>query len=134
MDSLPILLNEDQAVFFKFWHEGNLCEGLRWQQELFGCLQVFPFGAREKAYELGCLLAEQNVQVVITSGRDRGYSVWGNLKASGPLTFCSFSPGSANAGKTARPAPQRNASAKKSAPTFRKLKMAVSPAERLVLH
>lgn len=93
----PVVLCENFVSPFKFWLEDTLHEGILYQDELFGCLDVFSDRQRTQVYELSNTLSQQGIQVVITHKRDRStwksgsgrYKLWINLRQKNLLSSLS---------------------------------------------
>jgi hypothetical protein len=79
MEVLPLVINEQQGVIFKFWFENQLNDGLRLRNGLFRRVQMFDVAQRDQAYALAYALGQQGVQTIITRSSTR-YTVWLDLK------------------------------------------------------
>lgn len=78
---LPRVIDEDQIFIFKFWFNGNIRQGMYFQNELYCKLQTFDIQQRSHVYQLGCKLTKKNAQVVLTCTQET-CSLWGSLRGS----------------------------------------------------
>jgi hypothetical protein len=79
MEVLPLVMNEHQGNFFKFWFEDKLNDGLRLRNGLFRHVQTFGAAHRDQAYALAYAMGQQRIQTVITCSKTC-YKVWIDLK------------------------------------------------------
>lgn len=77
---LPVVLSENVVNLFKFYMDGSICEGMRYNGELYGLAREFSGSHRLKGYQIACELAEQGTPVVVTAADDR-YAIWISLRA-----------------------------------------------------
>ena len=85
----PLVVTEQQSSsYFKFWYDDNMHEGMRYRNELFRHFKTFGAHRRNHAYSLGCALAQQGIQAVITCVSDRNtapadqrYVLWVSLRS-----------------------------------------------------
>lgn len=75
----PILLTEEIVSFFKFWMDGQIQEGMRWNCELFRHHRTFSKSQRELVFTSAWELTHDGTQVVITVSPDK-YQIWLNLR------------------------------------------------------
>ena len=88
----PLVVTEQQSSsYFKFWYNEGMHEGMRYRNELFRHFRTFSAYRRNHAYSLGCALAQQGVQAVITCLSDREtapadqrYVLWISLRSPWP--------------------------------------------------
>lgn len=81
-ECLPILLSEKSICRFKFWQDGDIREGMRFQNNLYGLLRVLPIEQRWIAYDLTCTYTQRGIDVVLTCN-DTYYYLWVNLRSAG---------------------------------------------------
>ncbi|MBD2461818.1 hypothetical protein H6G89_12235 [Oscillatoria sp. FACHB-1407] len=82
MNPLPFLLTErslgSQLFLFKFWFNGKIYDGLRYQGKLFHLCCTFQASQRDKIYEIGCEFERKGIKVAITfTGKE--YRLWTDL-------------------------------------------------------
>ena len=82
---LPLLLSHQLVHPFKFWHNNQLQEGIRFGKELYCFVADFAANARQEAFSLAVTLAEQGTPVCITCMGAK-YKVWVNLSTSHEAT------------------------------------------------
>ena len=88
----PLVVTEQQSSsYFKFWHNNGMHDGMRYRNELFRHFKTFSAQRRSHAYSLGCALAQQGIQAVITCVSDRHtaptdqrYILWISLRSPWP--------------------------------------------------
>lgn len=76
----PLLLSEDCVCFFKFWLDGKIQAGMRWNYTLFRHCRTFDKCHRQQVYALAWALMEHDLQVVITASKS-DYQVWLSLNS-----------------------------------------------------
>ncbi|MBW4519887.1 MAG: hypothetical protein KME16_09350 [Scytolyngbya sp. HA4215-MV1] len=76
---LPILIAEQLVHPFKFCLEVQVCQGMRYDSEIYGLVTEFAPKDRLKAYQKACELNEQGLSVVATASPQR-YAIWLNLR------------------------------------------------------
>lgn len=79
LEQIPVLLSEQQVVFFKFYFNQAVRTGMSHRNELYQLIQIFDAQARLEAYRFGCDLIVQGVPVVISRSKDQ-YLVWSSLR------------------------------------------------------
>ena len=77
---LPVVLSENVVNLFKFYSDGSIREGMRYNNELYGFARELSGSHRLTAYQIACELAEQGTPVVVTASDDR-YAIWICLRA-----------------------------------------------------
>lgn len=78
---LPTVLNEQLISPFNFFLNGEIQQGMRHQDELYGHLDEFDTRSRLQAYQTACRLMEQAVPVLMTASSQR-YVIWVNLRST----------------------------------------------------
>lgn len=76
---LPLVIAESKIFVFKFWFDGDIKEGMCYQNELFCRLQQFDIHDRVQVYHLGCRLASQEVLIAFTASAEQ-CSLWVSLR------------------------------------------------------
>ncbi|OUC11994.1 MAG: hypothetical protein B0A82_25185 [Alkalinema sp. CACIAM 70d] len=59
------LANGSDCIFFQFWLDDRVHDGVNCQGEIFVKLQIFPLHRKDQAYELGSQLSDEDYSVVI---------------------------------------------------------------------
>lgn len=77
---LPTVLTEQLIAPFNFFLNGEIRQGMRHQDELYGHLYEFDARSRLQAYQIACRLMEQAVPVLMTASAQR-YVIWINLRS-----------------------------------------------------
>ncbi|MGI0485725.1 hypothetical protein ACN4EK_09835 [Pantanalinema rosaneae CENA516] len=85
LDTVPLVVREQQVVLFKFYMDQAICEGMTHTNELYRLVKVFPVKERLEAYRFGCELILQGAPVVITVSQER-YAVWASLRNGSTAT------------------------------------------------
>lgn len=75
---MPPILKENTVNLFSYWSNG-IQQGMRYEGELYGLLESFPFVGRSQAYQKACHLCDRGVKTCITRS-ESSYRVWVNLK------------------------------------------------------
>ncbi|MEP0870491.1 hypothetical protein NDA01_11830 [Trichocoleus desertorum AS-A10] len=83
-----VVIEQQSSSYFKFWYKNVMHDGMRYQSELFRHFRTFSLQRRNHAYSLGCALAQQGIQTVITCVSDRNtaptdqrYVLWISLRS-----------------------------------------------------
>ena len=76
---LPLIVDENKILIFKFWFEGDIQDGMAYRGELFCRLQTFALAYRPQVYQFGCRLIRQGISAALTSG-DESCSLWVSLR------------------------------------------------------
>ncbi|HEY9615361.1 MAG TPA: hypothetical protein V6C64_00875 [Microcoleaceae cyanobacterium] len=79
LDTVPLVVREQQVALFKFYMAQMICEGMTHNNELYQLIKVFSPKERLEAYRFGCELILQGAPVVITVSQQR-YTVWASLR------------------------------------------------------
>lgn len=79
LETVPLVVREQQVVLFKFYMEQTICEGMTYYSELHRLVKVFSVKERLEAYRFGCELILQGAPVVITVSQQR-YAIWVSLR------------------------------------------------------
>lgn len=79
LDTVPLVVREQQVALFKFYMDQAICEGMTHSNELYRLIKVFSLKERLEAYRFGCELILQGAPVVITVSQKR-YTVWASLR------------------------------------------------------
>lgn len=77
--ALPPLVNEALVGKFFYWNY-QLCQGMRYGNELYTLFQSYPLADRLKACDVGCEHQARGIEVCITVTKTT-YSVWLNLRS-----------------------------------------------------
>jgi len=77
---LPVVLSENVVNLFKFYMDGSIREGMRYNDELYVLAHKFPGSHWLKGYQIACELAASEKLVAITASDDR-YAIWIGLRA-----------------------------------------------------
>jgi hypothetical protein len=88
----PLVVTEQQSSsYFKFWYNDVIHDGMRYRSELFRHFRTFSAHHRNHAYSLGCALAQQGIQAIITclsdrktAPEDQRYVLWISLRSPWP--------------------------------------------------
>ncbi|HEY9907117.1 MAG TPA: hypothetical protein V6D18_05850 [Thermosynechococcaceae cyanobacterium] len=80
MDTL--LINEKLIAQFKFWLDGQVQQGMRFRNELFGCAAGFQSSQRHEAFDLAWRLSQRPGQQVVVTTSNFHYTVWVSLRSS----------------------------------------------------
>ncbi|MGI0483958.1 hypothetical protein ACN4EK_00905 [Pantanalinema rosaneae CENA516] len=88
----PLLISEDYVCFFKFWLDGQIQAGMRWEHKLFRHCRTFDKSHRQQVYSLAWALMEHQMQVVITASKTT-YQVWISLDSQPTLCIEEHPPG-----------------------------------------
>lgn len=81
---LPIVINEHQGALFNFYFQGEIRQGMRYMNALYGLAHIVQAGYRDAAYDIACQLAASGTSVVITVAKEQ-YKIWTNLSQLGQL-------------------------------------------------
>jgi hypothetical protein len=77
---LPLLLSHELVHPFKFWHDGQLHEGMSSGKDLYRLNAQFALQERQKAFQVATELAHKGLQVCVTCMRTE-YKIWVSLRA-----------------------------------------------------
>lgn len=78
---LPLTLSEELIYPFQWYLQGEIREGMRFQDEIYGLIARFDANQRTVAYELACELASGGGQVVVTvANSTETRQIWLNLR------------------------------------------------------
>lgn len=76
---LPQVIADNTVQPFKFWFYDGLQDGVHFNNELYYRLKQTTADGRGPLYQLGCKLARQGADVIVTVGPD-DCSLWANLR------------------------------------------------------
>jgi hypothetical protein len=72
---LPLILDEGKVFIFKFWFNDKIQDGMSYRNELFCRLRTYDLSYRPQVYHFGCKLAQDGVQIALTSAAN-SCSLW----------------------------------------------------------
>ncbi len=75
---LPLLVSECQTHRFRFYWSEKICEGMRYDNELYRLVEQFRIGEGQRVYELGCAMLLKHTPVMITVSNTK-YFIWVKL-------------------------------------------------------
>lgn len=75
----PLVIRETQVKLFKYWAEGDIHEGMRYENRLFFQVNTFTTHCYQKPLHLARLLSQQGLRSVVTVSPEQ-YSVWLSLE------------------------------------------------------
>lgn len=78
---LPLIIQSDQVVPFRFWLKDHIHEGLHYCGELFCCVQTFAARQRAKVYHLACKLEYQGTPTLLLLSPTQ-CSLWVSLRGA----------------------------------------------------
>ena len=88
LEAIPPVVNEQTVTLFYFYLDGALCEGMRYQNELYQLESQFDIYNSSTAYRSGCEMLQKipgNIPLasdpVIISASKLRYGVWVSLRA-----------------------------------------------------
>ncbi|MBD2105118.1 hypothetical protein [Leptolyngbya sp. FACHB-261] len=81
---LPTVIPEQLVRPFSFYHEGKMQGGMSHGNQLYWLVCSFEMQKRAGAYNLGCKLAHQGGQVMITVSSSQ-YRVWADMHLAAQL-------------------------------------------------
>ncbi len=76
---LPLVVDEKQVFIFKFWFDGEIQNGMHFQNDLFCQIGTFDVRERSRIYQFACKLAQTGTLLAITCS-ETGCRLWGNLR------------------------------------------------------
>jgi hypothetical protein len=87
LEAIPPVVNEQTVTLFYFYLDGALCEGMRYQNELYQLESQFDVYSSSTAYRSGCELLQTipdsmplaSNPVIISASKLR-YGVWVSLR------------------------------------------------------
>jgi hypothetical protein len=82
VEKCTICADGEGVVYFRYWREGRVREGMRMGWGLYDCLCTLSKWQRAEAIAIGEKLAGEQVGVVITGGEE-WYTVWVKLGDEG---------------------------------------------------
>jgi len=77
---LPVVADEGLVRGFKFYHDGIVQQGIAHRLKLYKLVESFDRHQRSQAYSLGCQLAHQGSDTVITVS-SKCYKVWIEIRS-----------------------------------------------------
>jgi hypothetical protein len=77
--SLPVT-PEYTGTLFRFYQAGQIHEGMRYENELYGLVQVFKVEYRLRSYQIILALTEQRIPFILAVSKSR-YSIWVSLRS-----------------------------------------------------
>jgi hypothetical protein len=80
--SLPAILPAHSGCRFKYYLEGQICDGLTYKDRLYCLLHRFELNQRFLAYDQAIAWAEHNKSIMIQVS-PHFYEVWAELKSWG---------------------------------------------------
>jgi hypothetical protein len=81
-ENCTLCASGEGVVYFRYWREGRVREGMRMGWGLYDCLCTLSKWQRKEAIAIGEKLAREHVGVVITGGEE-WYTVWVRLGDEG---------------------------------------------------
>lgn len=85
---LPLLLSHELVHAFKFWHNGELHEGMSSGKDLYRLQAKFYPQERQRAFQVATELAQQGLQVCVTCLRTE-YKIWVSLRSHSQVNHIS---------------------------------------------
>jgi hypothetical protein len=79
LDTVPLTIDENQIIPFKFYFNHAVRTGMRHDRELYALVGEVAPTARLEAYRLGCEWLRQGLPILITVSRSR-YALWLDLR------------------------------------------------------
>jgi hypothetical protein len=77
---LPVVKPEPAYPSFRFHYEGRICEGIRYEHDLYGMISQFRKHSPFQAYQLASVLLDRDVACLVTTSETRS-AVWVSLRS-----------------------------------------------------
>jgi hypothetical protein len=72
---IPTVVQEPSRAIFRFFQQGNLREGLRFESDVYGLIQQYTLIQRQQSYQVAWALTDQKVPFILTASEKR-YAIW----------------------------------------------------------
>jgi hypothetical protein len=72
---IPTVVQEPSRSIFRFFQQGNLREGLRFESDVYGLIRQYTLIQRQQAYQVAWALTDQKVPFILTASEKR-YGIW----------------------------------------------------------
>lgn len=80
----PLLICANLVSSFKFWSNGQICDGMTYRNEFFRSIQTVNPERRQQIFDLGWVLSQEGAQVIITVSKQQ-YMLWISLHSYATL-------------------------------------------------
>lgn len=80
----PLVICATLISSFKFWSDGQICDGMTHRNEFFRSIQAANPERRQQIFDLGWVLSQEGAQVIITVSKQR-YTLWISLHSHATL-------------------------------------------------
>jgi hypothetical protein len=78
--AIPTVVPEPIQSLFRFFQHGHICEGMHFDQDVYGLIRQYGLVQRQHAYQVAWALTDQKVPFILTVSEVR-YSIWVCLRS-----------------------------------------------------